>query len=105
MLTSFFASNCWFAAEVPTAMLVDKNVTRYPPLGTRVNSAKKICVVLLTNMVAFSRGCKPKICITHEFTTLHDLTKRCYNTGTLLIKKKYNDKKWYHVTVPKRGVI
>ena len=46
MLTCFFASNCWFAAEVPTAMLVDKNVTRYPPLGTHVNSAKKICIVL-----------------------------------------------------------
>ena len=77
MLTCFFASNCWFAAEVPTAMLVDKDVTRYPPLGTHVNSAKKICIVLLTIMVAFSRGCKPKICITHEFTTFHDLTQRC----------------------------
>lgn len=77
MLTCFFASNCWFAAEVPTAMLVDKNVTRYPPLGTHVNSAKKIGVVLLTNTVAFSRGCKPVIRITHEFTTFHDLTQRC----------------------------
>ena len=76
MLTCFFASNCWFAAEVPTAMLVDKNVTRYALLGTRVNSAKKVGVVLLTNTVAFSRGCKPVICITHEFTTFHDLTQR-----------------------------